>query len=81
MNSTPETMPPFADLPGMTSDLFETSMRLSLQCARNLEKIASMQVEISNLMGDESLKAARILRNHCESIFDRVIDRQIPAQN
>lgn len=87
MNAFQGTTTQFADLADVSTHLFDASMRLSIQFSRNVEKIASIQVEamndvhrrqaeISNLVIDESLKAARILRNHCESLFTRAIDRQ-----
>lgn len=90
MNAIQGTMPQFADLADVSRHTVEASMRLAVQFSRNAEKIASMQVEtvneihrrqaeISNLVIDESLKAARILRNHCESFFTRAIDRQAQA--
>lgn len=87
MNTFPGTMPQFTDLIDVSRNLFETSIRLSNQLSGNIEKVASMQIEtvnevhrrqteISNLVIDESLKTTRILRNHCESLFIRAIDRQ-----
>ncbi|HOY67367.1 MAG TPA: hypothetical protein PLP29_10790 [Candidatus Ozemobacteraceae bacterium] len=91
MQTTTGTPTPFADLPGIAGDLIETSMRLSSQFSKNLEKIASIQIEtlteiqrrqseITNLVLDETLKAARIIRNHSESLFHRAIDRQAQTQ-
>lgn len=87
MNAIQGTMTQFADLANVSTHLFDASMRLTVQFSRNVEKIASIQVEtindvhrrqaeISNVVIDESLKAARILRNHYESLFTRTIDRQ-----
>ncbi|HOT26866.1 MAG TPA: hypothetical protein PLU72_01680 [Candidatus Ozemobacteraceae bacterium] len=87
MNAFRSTMTPLTDLADLSTHLFDASMRLAVQFSHNVEKVASMQVEtvnevhrrqaeISNLVIDESLKAARILRNHCESLFNRAIDRQ-----
>ena len=90
MNAIQGTMTQFADLTDVSTHLFDASMRLAVQFSHNVEKIASMQVEtanevhrrpteISNLVIDESPKAARILRNHCESLCNRAIARQAQA--